>query len=93
MPERLFTTSVPGSWRPLLDTLADIEAAAHDESTPEDERRARLAELRITMLTELEPLQDDSTTPAPSWLVERFCQAVLLWSYYSESGARVRFST
>ncbi|MEL6761568.1 MAG: hypothetical protein AAFP04_14370 [Myxococcota bacterium] len=93
MPDRLFTTSVPGAWRPLLDTLADIEAAAHDESTPQDERRGRLAELRGAMLAELESLHDDSKPPAPPWLVERFCQAVLLWSYYSESGARVRFST
>ncbi|MEO1482450.1 MAG: hypothetical protein AAFU77_10125 [Myxococcota bacterium] len=93
--ERLFHPSVPGSWSTLLELLADVESVTHDRSSPREDRRRRLVELRRRILEEAEHLE--GTLPlshANAADIERhFCEAVLLWTMYGRSGARLVYST
>ncbi|MEM6733188.1 MAG: hypothetical protein AAF658_16640, partial [Myxococcota bacterium] len=93
--EKLFHTDVPESWGPLLETLADIESVTHDETTPEDTRRDELIALRKRLLAQVSEFEGSLPLEhaKPSDLVRHFCEAVLMWTLYARSGARVIFAT
>ncbi|MEM6533732.1 MAG: hypothetical protein AAF654_14005 [Myxococcota bacterium] len=93
--ERLFHPTVPISWAPLLELLAEVESVTHDEVAPRDQRRERLVKLRTQMLAETEGLKG-TLPPTHANLADTerfFCEAVLLWTMYARSGARLVYST
>ncbi len=99
MPElthrNLFRATVPAEWAPLLSVLAETESVTHDESSPREDRRARLVSLREHLLEKVRTLE--GTLPLeharPESLTRYFCEAVLLWTHYPRSGARLVYST
>ncbi|MEL6544006.1 MAG: hypothetical protein AAFQ82_05235, partial [Myxococcota bacterium] len=99
MPElthrNLFRAQVPDSWTDLLRVLAEIESVTHDETTPSGARRTQLVALRAALLNEVDALR--GTLPLeharPELLLQHFCEAVLLWTLYPRSGARLVYST
>jgi hypothetical protein len=91
----LFEREVPGSWRPLLEDLAALEALLDrpDPGRPDDaDRRAQAAALVGRLLAGAAPLA--GTLPASlsarspnhtRW----FTEAVLLWPDFARAGGRV----
>lgn len=93
--ENLFRATVPATWAELLGVLAEIESVTHDESSPREDRRKRLVALRERLLDQVRRV--GGTLPLeharPEALTRHFCEAVLLWTHYPRSGARLVYST
>ena len=97
--ERLFGSAVPRSWRPLLVSLARLDALLQTPPRAASARRqwqARLDRSYARLMAKADRLAEAAPVAAPAESEQHrrwFAQAVLLWRHYAASGGGVRVDT
>ncbi len=88
----LFEREVPGTWRPLLDGLAELEALLDRPAPPDSVRRGQAGAIVDGLLRAAAPLAGQSPptlTPGSDKHIRWFTEAALLWPDFAQAGGRV----